>query len=363
MRYRYSRNAKGRLEQSAKIWTADEHKINKADVDPLAVHICERLNNEGFETYIVGGAVRDLLLSKTPKDFDIASAATPSRIKRLFRNSRIIGKRFRLVHVFFGEKIFEIATFRALNDDTNVMGTAGNTFGSIEEDARRRDFTMNALFYDPAQELVLDFVDGIKDIRCKRIRPLIPLSTIFDEDPVRMIRAVKYSVTTGFELPFFLKKKIKSTASQLHHISPSRLTEELGKIIKSPYSCDIIRELDALGLYVYMQPKASELMKASPKFRTRYLKTFASVNAQNDKNTNELAAGIRALIADYIDDNTDWENSGESHYKTAYLLARKFVLPINPPRIELARALRDHFELHGITVSRWRCYDRFSRGA
>lgn len=357
MRYRYSKKADGTLVRSAQIWTKEEHKIDNKAIDPLAAYVCDKLTNEGYETFIVGGAVRDLLLNKIPKDFDIASAAVPSRIKKVFNNSRIIGKRFRLVHIFFGDKIFEIATFRSTQD-----GATDNTFGTIEEDVKRRDFTMNALFYDPRKELVIDFVGGLADIRAKKIKPIIPLDRIFEEDPVRMLRAVKYAVTSGFKIPFFLRRKIKKNARELKHISPSRLTEEISKILKSPCAGAIVPKLEELGLYIYLQPKASKLISSSPDFARRYYKSFEKLTEENTKDGEEyaeaLACGLKTLVRDYIDDSTDWKIAGEETYKDSFKLARKFVLPINPPRIELSRAIRDLYAEHGIKIKRWRCMER-----
>ena len=196
MRIRYSTEQSGKAVKKAIVYTQDEHGIRFSAVDPKAVYIVECLQSSGYETYIVGGAVRDLILGKSPKDFDIVSAASPGRIKKLFHQARIIGHRFRLVHVRFGSKVFEVSTFRSLRD-----GLTSNTFGTIEEDVLRRDFTLNALFYDPLTQLVVDYVGGIPDIRKQQIRPIIPLATIFSDDPVRMIRALKYAAATGFTLP------------------------------------------------------------------------------------------------------------------------------------------------------------------
>jgi poly(A) polymerase len=358
LRYRWTKNKNGSLVKSAVIYTVDEHKINSNDVDPLASLICKKLNRSGYETYIVGGAVRDLLLKKTPKDFDIASTATPSKIKSCFGNSRIIGKRCRLVHIFYGEKIFEIATFRS-----SEGGSTGNTFGSIEDDVKRRDFTMNSLFYDPEKQIVLDYVGGYKDINNQKIRPIISLKTIFEDDPVRMIRAVKYSTLSGFTMPFFLKNKIKHSAHLLKTISASRLTEEISKIIKSPSCEDIIKNLMIMGLYVYLQPKAAYLIKSSSDFKKRYFKTLSSLKKECKNDCEEysqtLSGGLRALVEDYINDNFDWNTANEESYKTTFLLARKFVLPMNPPRMELGKAVADIFASHNITVKRWRKFDKF----
>ena len=344
MRYRYSAEENGKLVKTAVVYTSDEHGINYDDVDREAVSIVQRLKDAGHESYIVGGAVRDLILKKKPKDFDIASEANPSRIKKIFRNSRIIGRRFKLVHVYFGPRIFEVSTFRSLKD-----GLTSNTFGSIKDDVFRRDFTMNALFYDPEQQVVVDYVGGMNDIRAKRVKPIIPLATIFKDDPVRMIRAVKYSAATGFTLPLPLKWKIKKQSPLLTSISPSRLTEEILKIIHSPQAGHIVEALDMIGLYAYLQPQAAELMK-DPLFRQRYLRSMAALNNKSQRNIEGEALG--ALINDYLEDIIDWERGVSENYKTGYAAARSFVLPMNPPRFELDYAVRRFFAAHGITIKK-----------
>ena len=147
MLIRYSTDSNGKPVEKAVIYTKKEHNIDPSSLDSDAVFVITRLRDSGFAAYIVGGAVRDLLVGRKPKDFDIVTDATPSRIKKIFRNSRIIGKRFRLVHIFFGEKIFEVSTFRSIEE-----GSVGNVFGTMDEDVQRRDFTMNALYYDPIKE-------------------------------------------------------------------------------------------------------------------------------------------------------------------------------------------------------------------
>ena len=345
MRYRYSAEENGKLVKTATVYTRDEHGINYEDVDREAINIVQRLKDAGHESYIVGGAVRDLILKKKPKDFDIASEANPSRIKKIFRNSRIIGRRFKLVHVYFGPRIFEVSTFRSLKD-----GLTSNTFGSIRDDVFRRDFTMNALFYDPEQQIVVDYVGGMNDIRSKMVRPVIPLGKIFKDDPVRMIRAVKYSAATGFSLPLSLKWKIKSQLPLLASVSPSRLTEEICKIINSPQAALIVEALDAIGLYAYLQPQAVQMMKDNPLFRGRYLRSMARLNKDNTGNPEGEALG--SLINDYLEDIIDWERGISENYKIGYASARSFVLPMNPPRFELDYAVRRFFASHGITIKR-----------
>jgi poly(A) polymerase len=346
LRIRYSTGKNGNPVKKAVVYTQDEHGISFSDVDRDAVSITERLKAAGYETYIVGGAVRDLILGKKPKDFDIVSSASPARIKKLCRNARIIGHRFRLVHVYAGKKIFEVSTFRSLKD-----GPTGNIFGTVEEDVLRRDFTLNALFYDPGRQIVVDFVGGMKDIREKRIRPIIPLKTIFQDDPVRMIRAVKYGAAVDFKLPLTLRWRIKKESPLLAGVSPSRLTEEIGKIIHSSQAARIVTRLEAMGLYRYLQPNASALMKEKPGFREAYLKGFEAPAAGTEP--EKPGRLMSALIRPYLEDIAGWDTEDpQEYYKTLFVAARRFVLPMNPPRVELDQAVRLIFAEHGITVKR-----------
>ncbi len=250
MKIRYKSGSDG-VCAVARIYSREEHGVDRSLIDRDAVSVVSRLVSSGFESYIVGGAVRDLLLGKTPKDFDVATSASPRQVHRLFRNSRIIGRRFRIVHVAFGKKIIEVSTFRSTKDHEE---NRDNTFGTIEEDASRRDFSINSLYYDPTEETIIDFNNAMEDFRQKRITSLIPLYRTFNEDPVRMLRAVKYHVTTGFKFRFGIAGAIKAHAPLLQTVSSSRLTEELNKILASGYSARIIRELAKFRLLVYTLP-------------------------------------------------------------------------------------------------------------
>jgi poly(A) polymerase len=346
VRYRYVKQSDGKTVKKALVYTADEHHINAASVDKDAVYIVNRLQLQGHESYIVGGAVRDLMMGKVPKDFDIVTDASPSKIKKVFRNSRIIGRRFRLVHVYFGPKIFEVSTFRSLKD-----GPTSNTYGAIEEDVLRRDFTVNAFFYDPLKELVIDYVGGMKDIKARRIRPIIPLDLIFKDDPVRMIRAVKYGASTGYDLPFSLRWRIKKDAPLLKNVSPSRLTEEINKIVNSPHAAVIVKKLDSLGLYGYLQYSAALLFRTKPAFREQYLKGLEVHNGAPEQLPGEA---LSSLVRDYLESALDWGSAGPESFKEALLSARSFVLPMNPPRAEMELAVRLIFREHDITVRKYR---------
>ncbi|MCL2244905.1 MAG: polynucleotide adenylyltransferase PcnB [Treponema sp.] len=343
MRVRYSAGEDGKLVKKAEIYTCDEHGINFADVDSEAVSIVRKLKGAGFDTYIVGGAVRDLILGKKPKDFDIVSAASPARIKRLFRNSRIIGRRFRLVHVYFGERIFEVSTFRSLKD-----GHTSNTFGKIDEDVFRRDFTMNALFYDPEQQIVVDYIGGIQDIKKRLVKPIIPLPEIFTEDPVRMIRAVKYAAAADFSLPLNVKMKIKKHSNLLSSISPSRLTEEIFKIIFSVRSAEIVDLLDKLGLYCYLQPQAADMMHKNIAFRKSYLNRMSKLKGEE----KYRGQAMETLFYDYLESAQTWEPGVIENYREIFKIARSFVMPMNPPRYDLEYAVRKFLTAHGITVKK-----------
>jgi len=343
MRYRYSAGKDGKPEKKAVIYTCDEHGINFADVESEAVSIIKKLKSAGFDAYIVGGAVRDLILGKKPKDFDIVSAASPARIKRLFRNSRIIGRRFRLVHVYFGDRIFEVSTFRSLKD-----GHSSNTFGTIDDDVLRRDFTLNALYYDPEQQIVIDYVGGMDDIKKKLIKPIIALSDIFVDDPVRMIRAAKYAAKTGFSLPMNLKMKISSQSNLLTTISPSRLTEEIFKIIHSEKAADIVDLLDKMGLYAFLQPQAAQMMRKNANFRKNYLQGMAEF--QGAENRRRYAIG--SLFFNYLESAAEWKPGPIENFKEIFRMARNFVIPMNPPRYDMEYALKKFLSSHGITIKK-----------
>ncbi|MCM1407928.1 MAG: polynucleotide adenylyltransferase PcnB [Treponema brennaborense] len=352
MLVRYSYDKNGRPVKKALVYTQNEHSIENTAIDHDALWIISQLRDNGFSAYIVGGAVRDLLLKKTPKDFDIVTDATPARLKKIFRNSRIIGRRFRLVHIFFGQKIFEASTFRSLAD-----GTVGNSFGSIEEDVLRRDFTMNALYYDPQKCQIIDYVGGVRDIRAKIIRPIIPLNRMFIEDPVRMIRAVKYAASTGFKMPLRLRLKIRSGAHLLSSVSPSRLTEELMKIINSGHSFEIVRLALQTDIYMYLQPAATALMYADKNYERNYLRHLKEMDdLKNSEPNARTGRKLTYLIFDFVSGLTNWREEIESNsaagdlYVKTWGQCRRFVLPMNPQKSELEFAIKDSLQKLGVPM-------------
>lgn len=352
MLVRYGKDNDGRPVKKAVVYTKDEHRIPIERIDSDAIRIIRRLKENGHSAYFVGGAVRDLLVGNTPKDFDIVTDATPSRIRRIFRSARIIGRRFRLVHVVFGPKIFEVSTFRS-----TVEGSVGNDFGTMDEDVMRRDFTLNALYYDPIQEHVIDYVGGVRDIRKGVIRPVIPLDRIFVEDPVRMLRAVKYSVTTHCAMQWQLRHKIKKSASLLSPVSPSRLTEEIFKIVNSAHAFDIVREALDVDIYMYLQPAATNLILSDREFEKNYFENLKRLDVLSTvEKESRLGKKLVFLVKDFILSLTDWkkeiaENSavGELYEKT-WNETRRFVLPMNPPRVELEYAIRSVLREIGVNI-------------
>lgn len=326
MLVRYTRDESGKTVQQALIYTSEEHKIQPKDIDPEAIRIARRLRASGHSAYIVGGAVRDLMLGKHPKDFDIATDAQPNRIRRLFRNSRVIGKRFRLVHIFFNDNIIEVSTFRSENS-----ASFQNEYGEIEEDVKRRDFTVNALYYDPVAERVVDYVGGVKDIWERRLKPVIPIDRIFTEDPVRMIRAVKYATSGNLKMAGKLRRLIKRSADLLAEISPSRMTEEVFKILLSGHSSAIIRECIGFGLFPHMIPNVCKLTESDPAFREAVLARLAEFDQEvTEGKESRRSRAIAYLAADFLYTKTVAGRATHIAFNEAFADIKRFIRPIVP---------------------------------
>lgn len=254
--------------KNAVIYGAREHSIRKNDIDEDARMVVYRLQRAGFKAYVVGGGVRDLLLGKRPKDFDISTDATPRQIKSIFRNSRIIGRRFKLAHVFFSHgKNLEVSTFRDLADpiepaDSEDAGTApvsnDNTYGTEETDALRRDLTINGLFLDVSTLRVIDYVNGMDDLRSGTIRIIGEPDKRFVEDPVRMLRAVRHSARNGFQIEPLCWDSIVRNARLIENCSQVRIFDEIKKDITSGSFLTILSLLADTGLLEYILPELLE---------------------------------------------------------------------------------------------------------
>jgi len=235
------------------------HGIDPALVASGARRVCETLQGAGHCAYVVGGAVRDLIAGIEPKDFDIATDATPDQVRALFRRSRIIGRRFQIVHVMMGAETLEVSTFRAAHDENTLKDEHGrvlrdNIFGSMEEDAARRDFTVNALYYDPVTETVFDYHRGVDDLKKKTMRMIGDPRTRYREDPVRMLRAMRLSAKLGLTLDPALREPIKELAELMENVPAARLFDEMLKLLFSGHAVDAIHRLRAEGLHHGLLP-------------------------------------------------------------------------------------------------------------
>jgi poly(A) polymerase len=237
----------------------DKHGLRRTSLSPGALKVCEVLAGRGFAAYVVGGAVRDLLLGFQPKDFDVVTDARPEQVKPLFRRALVIGRRFRLVHVMIGGETVETSTFRSADPDTAEKDEHGrvlrdNVFGTQESDARRRDFTVNALFYDPATEEVIDFHGGLADLRKHVLRMIGDPETRYREDPVRMLRAVRLAAKLGLTIDGATRAPIRRLAPSLERVPPPRLFEEMLKLLFSGHASACVRQLRDEGLHKGLLP-------------------------------------------------------------------------------------------------------------
>jgi len=234
-------------------------RIDPEEIPQEPAKVLRRLAESGFDAYLVGGCVRDLLLGLHPKDFDIATNARPRQVKRLFRNSRIIGRRFRLVHVQFGSEILEVATFRAppQPDEQDPMIYQDNVFGTEEQDAFRRDFTINALFYELGRGRVIDHVGGLDDLAARRMRTIGEADVRLREDPVRILRAAKFAGRLGFELTPELRDAARNHARDLEKSAPPRVLEEIYRLLSGRGGSRAFRILEELGALAVILPEIS----------------------------------------------------------------------------------------------------------
>ena len=223
------------------VYSADQHQINLELLDPHGIEVVEGLHAAGFEAYLVGGCVRDLLLGHEPKDFDVATNATPEEVKETFRRARLVGRRFRIAHVRFGRNIIEVSTFRrgesdGIETDSDGMILRDNQYGTLEQDAFRRDFTVNALYYDPTDGRLIDYVDGMGDLKRQNLAFIGDTAVRIAEDPVRALRALRFHAKLGFELSSEIRDALEDAASRLTSVPPARLFEEFNKMFMLGYA-------------------------------------------------------------------------------------------------------------------------------
>ncbi len=258
--------------------------IHSEHMSKNAVYVCDKLQRAGFEAYIVGGAVRDALLGVVPKDFDVATNARPEDVKHEFRRAFIIGRRFRLVHVMFGDETIEVSTFRSntvkttdgskgageVESDSTGRITSDNVYGTQAEDAARRDFTINALYYDPVRDVVVDFLGGLKDVEKRTLRLIGKAETRYREDPVRMLRAIRLAVKLKCEIAKTTAVPIREHADLIKNVPPARLFDEIQKLLLSGYANETLAALRKHGLaegllplldLIYQQPGGQKFIE------------------------------------------------------------------------------------------------------
>ena len=305
------------LRHEPNIIPREEHNISKSNISDVALKVLYRLKNAGFSGYLVGGSVRDLLLGREPKDFDVVTDATPGQIRELFRNSRLIGRRFRLAHVHYGNEIVEVSTFRAPhhidNGDGHVIDgqiIRDNVYGTIDEDVWRRDFTVNGLFYNIGDESVVDYVNGMQDIRSCCIRLIGDPRQRFIEDPVRLLRAVRFATKLGFRISSDTERHISDLASSLSGIAPARLFEECLKMFFNGYALQTFEQLRHYRLFGELFPQTEEAL------------------------THQLGGFPYTLVANALR-NTDKRLAENKPVTPGFLLAALLWLPMD-------RLARDH---------------------
>ena len=254
-----------------RIIPGSQHQIPRRQLVDKAMKVVYRLEDAGHEGYLVGGCIRDLLLGKQPKDFDIATSAHPEEAVELFRRGRLIGRRFKLLHVRFNRDIIEVATFRASHDHDNAgrdnartadtgMIVRDNVYGTLEEDALRRDFTVNALYYNSKDHSLIDFANGYQDIRQKCLRMIGDAPERYREDPVRMLRAARFAAKLGFEIEPSTAQPIHELAPLMRNVSPARLFDEVLKLLQSGHGEASFRQLKRFGLFQYLFPLTDEAL-------------------------------------------------------------------------------------------------------
>jgi poly(A) polymerase len=234
-----------------------QHGIGREQLSSGSRRVCETLQKAGFQAYVVGGAVRDLVIGVKPKDFDVATDASPEEVHRVFRRSRLIGRRFKIAHVIFGDETIEVSTFRSGESaDTDELGRVlrDNVYGTREQDAARRDFTFNALYYDPSSEAILDFHDGLADIRRKLVRIIGDPQQRYREDPMRMLRAARFGAKLGFQIEERTREPIKRMAELIGNVPPARVFDEMLKLLLSGHARSTLHRLRDEGLHHGLLP-------------------------------------------------------------------------------------------------------------
>lgn len=327
----------------------------KKNCNQTALQVVKKLTDAGYETYIVGGAVRDLLLGTEPKDYDIATAATPEEAKAVFgRRARIIGRRFRLVHVYLDRQTFEVSTFRrepsleerrGRKTDSGLMVWSDNAYGTLEEDARRRDFTVNALFFDPTSknQSVIDLVGGLQDLKEKRVRTIGVADVRIQEDPVRMLRACKLQGQYGLQMTPELSAALAKHSPMLELSSHARLLEELYKILKRPFAAPTLDACREKGVLSGFLPMLNSEWESDAGKQCRSLLTIRDTLLRDKRIYPSRITGLVGLLFPFVlrkcrEDAQErlWQNRMGIDREIHHFI-RQFFSSYNLPRVMTAR--------------------------
>ncbi|HLB52880.1 MAG TPA: polynucleotide adenylyltransferase PcnB [Chlamydiales bacterium] len=285
-----------------KHYTVDQHTISPNQIDSDAVYVIEKLREAGFKAYLVGGGVRDLLLSACPKDFDVSTSAKPEEIRALFRNAILIGRRFRLAHIRFGKKIIEVATFRTGETGSPELIVRDNEWGTEEEDVLRRDFTINGLFYDPKENLVIDYVDGYPDLQKKILRTIGQPEIRFNQDPVRMIRLIKFCARFQFEIDPPTFEALLSCRKEILKSSSARLLEELLRMLESGAAKPFIHLLQQYGFLAALLPELAYFLESRGDSYTLHLLEEVDAQIKEGLPTPDRSLLLSLLIFPLLDE-------------------------------------------------------------
>jgi len=304
---------------SPRILPVDVHGIRREQVQSCALKTTRTLREAGYAAFIVGGAVRDLLLGREPKDFDVATDATPDEVKRVFRRARLIGRRFQIVHVYCGADLIEVTTFRAATpqaeddeDESRVTAEDGmllrdNVFGNQEEDAARRDFTVNALYYDPEQQEVWDWHGGFDDARKKVLRIIGDPAQRFREDPVRMLRAARFAAKLEFHIDPSTRAPIAELAPMLERIPASRLFDEMMKLLLSGHAERGVRQLRAEGLHHGILPMLDTILDDPD--RQKFIHAALHDTDERVRHGHSASPAFMLACLLWFDMRTEWKHN------------------------------------------------------
>ena len=301
----------------------DRHHISADMLSFAAEKVVRRLHDEGFQAYVVGGAVRDLLLGVEPKDFDIATDATPEQVHKIFRRSRIIGRRFQIVHVMVGPETIEVTTFRGggkVQQNAHGRIMKDNTYGSMEEDAMRRDFTCNALYYDPIKEEIVDFHHGVGDIADRKLVMIGNAAERYQEDPVRILRAVRLSGKLGFDVEENTAAPIPEQAGRLKHEPVARLFDEIMKLLFSGYARECLKRFNSLGVSDDVHPLLTAL-KSAAKPENRIISLALKNTDERLRADKSVSVGFVLAAVLWPVLNRHWQDNIKRGQKPAHALS------------------------------------------